>query len=180
VRPSNSSRGGSGCRHGAPAQHGLHAGHELARLEGLGHVVVGAQLQPDHAVHHLAAGGEHDQGDVAVAPDGAAQLEAVHLGQHDVEDGGVEPALSQPGQSRAGAQGLLQRQIEALEVGRQRGAELGVVVDQQDAGHGAILSFMHVGLAPCTRCGDQPRWYQRPRLSMNSRTFCCWAGFRLS
>jgi hypothetical protein len=84
---------GSGCGGRAPAQHGLHAGHELARLEGLGHVVVGAQLQPDHAVHHLAAGGEHDQGDVAGAADGAAQLEAVHLGQHDVEDGGVEPTL---------------------------------------------------------------------------------------
>jgi hypothetical protein len=90
------------------------------------------------------------------------------------------PPLCQPRQTHAGAQSLLQRQVEALEVGCQRGAELGVVIDQQDAGHGAILSFMHVGLALCTRCGDQPRWYQRPRLSMNSRTFCCWAGFRLS
>ena len=41
-----------------PPQHGLHPGQQFARLEGLGQVVVGAQLEPDHAVGRLAACGE--------------------------------------------------------------------------------------------------------------------------
>ena len=42
------------------AQHRLDAGHQLARAEGLGNVVVGAQLEPDHAVGLLVARGQHD------------------------------------------------------------------------------------------------------------------------
>jgi hypothetical protein len=123
-RPSNSSRpdASAGLRCTAAAQHGLQAGHQLARLEGLGQVVVGAEFQAHHAVHHLAARGEHDDGQVAAAPDGAAQLEAVHLGQHHVEDGGVKTALGQQLQPRAGAQRLHQFQLEALEVSGQRRA----------------------------------------------------------
>ena len=43
-----------------PAQHRPHAGDQLLGAEGLDHVVVGAQLEPDQLVALLAAGGEHD------------------------------------------------------------------------------------------------------------------------
>ena len=42
------------------AQHGPHPRHELARAERLGDVVVGAQLQAEHAVDLVVAGG-HEQ-----------------------------------------------------------------------------------------------------------------------
>ena len=48
------------------AQHAFQAREQLAQVEGLGQVVVGADFQPDHAVHHLARAGHHDDGDVVV------------------------------------------------------------------------------------------------------------------
>src|SRR3990170_115664 len=47
---------------GGPAapEHGVHAREQLARIEGLGQVVVGAHLQADDAVDVIALGGEHD------------------------------------------------------------------------------------------------------------------------
>ena len=42
------------------AQHRADAGLEFAWAEGLGQVVVGAQLQPQHPVGFAAMGGEHD------------------------------------------------------------------------------------------------------------------------
>src|ERR1700722_14667706 len=35
---------------GPPPEHGAHAGHQLAEAVGLGHVVVGADLQPDDGI----------------------------------------------------------------------------------------------------------------------------------
>ncbi|MCY1532539.1 hypothetical protein D9M68_678210 [compost metagenome] len=132
--------GDSRCRRAAlAAQDGLHARHEFARLEGLGQVVVGAEFEADHAVHHLAARGEHHDGDVAFLADLAAQLEAVHLGQHDVEDGRVVVPRAQLGDAFARALGAVERVAEACEVGGQRRGEVFVVVDQQDARHGGIV-----------------------------------------
>ena len=54
-------------------------------MEGLGEVVVGAQLQPDHLVCHLVPSREHDDRNLAGLPDLPADGEAVHAGQHDVE-----------------------------------------------------------------------------------------------
>ena len=70
----------------AAAQHGLHAGNQLAHAERLGYVVVGAHLQADHAVHLLHARREDDDRYVAGAADGAAKLEAAQPRKHDVED----------------------------------------------------------------------------------------------
>ena len=44
-----------------PPQHRLHPQHQLARAEGLGHVVVGTALEPDHPVGLGAERGQHDR-----------------------------------------------------------------------------------------------------------------------
>ncbi len=44
----------------SPAEDGADAGGELGRAERLRHVVVRPQLEPEHAVHLLAPGREHD------------------------------------------------------------------------------------------------------------------------
>ena len=72
--------------HGA-AQDGADAGDDLFEAEGLGDVVVAADGQALDLVAHVVARGEEEDGDrdagVAQAPgDG----EAVHVGEHDVED----------------------------------------------------------------------------------------------
>ena len=128
-------RGNTGPWCPAPAQHRLQARHQFTWLEGLGQIVVRPQLQPHHTVHHLAACGQHHDGQVALLADGAAQLEAVHFRQHDVEDGSVEAAGRQLRQAIAGPKGVHELQLKTLEVSGQGRAQLRVVVNQQYAVH---------------------------------------------
>ncbi len=70
------------------AQHGLQAGDQLARREGLGDVVVGADFQALDLVVLFTLGGEHDDrrvGGQLVALEAARQLDARSAGQHPVE-----------------------------------------------------------------------------------------------
>ena len=67
------------------------AGEQLREGEGLGEVVVGAGVQAGHLVVDLVAGGEQqDRGGRPRGAHAAQHLEAVHAGQHDVQDDGVE------------------------------------------------------------------------------------------
>src|SRR5581483_10819548 len=66
-------------------QDGADAGHQLARVEGLGKIIVGAEFQADDAVDILAARREHDHGHFAFAAQLTEYLEAIHAGEHDVE-----------------------------------------------------------------------------------------------
>ena len=71
------------------AEHRVDARDDLLRLKGLDHVVVRAELEPEHLVEHLALCGEHDDGALRFLADLAANLPAVELGQHDVEQNEV-------------------------------------------------------------------------------------------
>ena len=68
------------------AQNALDPGDELARIERLRQVVVGADLETDDLVHVLVASGQHQDRDVGALAHAAADLEAVHVGQVEVED----------------------------------------------------------------------------------------------
>ena len=68
------------------AQDRAHARDELARVERLRHVVVGADLEADDLVDVLVARGQHQHRQVAGLPDALADLDAVDVGQHQVED----------------------------------------------------------------------------------------------
>ena len=71
------------CR--VPPQDRLHPRHQLASVERFGHVVVGAELEADNLVHVVTARGEHDDRQVALLAQTAADLPAVDLGHHQVE-----------------------------------------------------------------------------------------------
>ena len=132
-RPFQCGRRGRGRAH-AP-QHGLQPCHQFARLERLGQIVIRPQFQPDHAVHHVAPCRQHHDRQFALAPDGAAQFEAVHFRQHHVEDGGIETAGTQQAQSFRGCKRLHQFQPKTTEIGRQRRPQIRIVIDQQNACH---------------------------------------------
>ena len=72
-------------RRGA-AQDALDSRDELARVERLRHVVVGADLEPDDLVDVLIARGEHQDRNVGALADPAAELDAVSVGKIEVED----------------------------------------------------------------------------------------------
>ena len=132
-----------------PAQHRLHAGDELGGGERLREVVVAAELEPEHPVDLAVAGGEEDHGHLRRLPQPPAHLEAVDVGQADVEDdeaGAVVLIAS----SAAFAGGRLQhpealaRQVEVDEVG-----DVGLVVDDDDGapfhgGHGCTSQGANV------------------------------------
>src|SRR5690349_12724129 len=68
----------------------VHPGHQLARAERLGDIVVATDLQAKDAIDLLVAGTEKEDRNVRGLANLAADLEAVHLGHSDVEDNEVE------------------------------------------------------------------------------------------
>jgi hypothetical protein len=73
-----------------PAQQHLDARHELAGGERLAQVVIGSELETEHAVELLVARGQEDDRQlIGAAAQPPAQLEAVHARHHDVEDGEI-------------------------------------------------------------------------------------------
>ena len=124
----------------AAAQLGAHAGDQLDRLERLGHVVVGAGLQPLDDVDRVALGGQHHDRHRRLGADVLADLQAVAAGQHQVQQHEVGPGLLEDA-DRAVAVGdegrfvALAPQHDAEHLG-----EGGVVVDDQDsAAAGPVL-----------------------------------------
>ena len=64
---------------------GPDAGQHLAHAERLGDVVVGAELEAEHAVELVAARGDHDDRHVGRCADRPAHVAPVHVGQAEVE-----------------------------------------------------------------------------------------------
>ncbi|CAM2192328.1 protein of unknown function [Paraburkholderia kururiensis] len=120
-------------RHRAlPAQHRADARHQLARIEGLGQIVVGAQFETHDAVDHVGARGEKDDRNVVARGTQLAQRgDAVLLGHHDVEhDDGRPLHFEAAFQARAVVQHG-HREAVALQVFAHEVAHYGVVVDEQ-------------------------------------------------
>src|SRR5919205_4058572 len=70
----------------ARAQARAHTGNELGRLEGFGHVIVGARLQPPDHIGSVRLGGKHDDRYIRLRADLPALLDAVRSRQHQVEE----------------------------------------------------------------------------------------------
>src|SRR5262245_19503773 len=124
-------------RGGRAPQESADAGEELPWIERLGEIVVGAHLEPHHLVHIFALGGEHDHGQggtVGEGADPAAYLEAVHAGEHDVEEHDVGPALVEDGETPRAVARQGHVDLVLAQVFRHEGAEAGIVVDQQGGG----------------------------------------------
>ena len=130
--------GGGGAFGRGAAQHGLDTRHQLLGLKGLGHIIIRAQFQSQHLVEGFVARSEHDDGHLAGLADLLEHLQAVHAGQHHV----------QQDQSRRFALESLQRLVSAggfgygkaflFQIEPHQVADVGVVIYQQDA-----LLFRH-------------------------------------
>ena len=120
-----------------PPEEGLDPAQELPQPEGLGHVVVRAELQADDLVDLVVAGREHEhRGLGAGSAEAAEDLEAIDARQADIEDdeigrlahGDLEAFLARTGQGD-GVALLLEGVLDA--------ARNGVLVfdDEDRAGH---------------------------------------------
>ena len=115
------------------AQQGAGAGHQLAGTEGLHEVVVGAQLQTDDAVLHLALGREHDDGHIRRVADDAADALARHAGQHEVQNDQIEMVLLELLQGVLAVTDGGHPVVLALEVGGHRIADGLLIFNQKNA-----------------------------------------------
>ena len=72
------------------AQNVVDACNELSRFEGLGQIIIGAELEPNDAVGNLCVGGKHENRQLAIdrrfRTDLATYLKSVFLGQHHIEN----------------------------------------------------------------------------------------------
>ncbi len=122
------------------AQQGLDAGLQLARLEGLGQVVVGTEFEAEDAVHRFAAGRQHQHRQalvLAFAAQLAAEVQAIAIGQHQVEHEEVKDIVPQGLAACGQRAGYGHLKAGSCEVVLEHGREAGVVVNQQESGgHG--------------------------------------------
>ena len=73
------------------AEQGIHPRRQLSGREGLRHIVVRTGHQAGHLVHFLCSGGEHNDADLlAGGADAAADLEAVDVRQHNIQNGNAD------------------------------------------------------------------------------------------
>ena len=70
----------------APAEERAHPGHELGHGEGLRHVVVRPDLEPEHPVDLAVLRRQHQDRDRAFLAQAPADLDPGETGQHQVED----------------------------------------------------------------------------------------------
>jgi hypothetical protein len=120
------------------------AGLQLAEAERLGEVVVGAELEADHAVELGRLGGEHEHEELGPAhAHPPADLEPVHAGQHEVEDDqrdlGIERGLEAVG-AVAGHDHVVPHVAERASDER---GDVAVVLDDQYEGavHGVSVAW---------------------------------------
>ena len=101
----------------AVAQSGADAGRQLVRIEGLGDIVVGPQIQCGHLFLFLVAGGDDEDGDMAPTAQLFQHLESVHVRQTQVQ------------QDQIGTEGG--RKAEPLSAGQSRGGRIAVLVQER-------------------------------------------------
>ncbi len=122
-------------------------------LEGLGHVVVGAEGQAATVVPVVPAGGQDYHGDAGPSAHLAQHLETVQAREHEVEHHEVGGGI------RKGREEVLPRREESgVEpvVGEKRAdkvEQLRIVVDYADRGHGFPRAGRHRPLAG--QCQDR-------------------------
>ncbi len=156
-----------------PPQEGLDAAHELAQPEGLGQVVVRPELEPDHLVDLVIAGGQHEDRHLgACRADTAEDLESIDPGQPHVQDHEVRRLVR--GDLESLFAGARDRDLVALLLeGVLDPPRDGVLVlDDQDGGCHAGMLHRHRAGAGSGLMGPVPPSWARfaPRGILRSRS----------
>ena len=109
-------------------------GDENDVRERFGEVVVGAGVERFGFVEFAVLGGEHqDRGPVALLAQASAHLEAVDLGQHDVEHDRVVRVLGRQPETLLAVEGVVDGEAFGLQPAPKRRRQSLVVLDHQDS-----------------------------------------------
>ena len=116
---------------------------ELARLEGLAEVIVGARLESGDAGFGLGARGEHEDRGVAEgrrAPtESRRKIDAALAGHHHVEHDEIEKEIAQARARLRGVRGRRDAVAFADEEAGQEASDPPVVVDDKDMGQRGVI-----------------------------------------
>jgi hypothetical protein len=115
-------------------QRGAEPRHQLARAEGLGHVVVGAGLERLDLCVLLAHRAEHEDGHRRPLAQAAGELDAAAVGEHEVDDGGVRRAHGGAVERLLHRGGLDHVVAGLAQDDLQRAQDLALVVDHEHPG----------------------------------------------
>ena len=124
------------------------SGEELRLVERLGEEVVGAGIEPGDDVVDRRAPGQQDHGQrdrPRVCPQAAADLEAIHPGQADVEQDEVRDDLERGRQPRRPVVRGDRSIAGTLEQRGQQGAVRRVVLDDEDGRRRRVLEGDRLG-----------------------------------
>jgi hypothetical protein len=109
--------------------------------------MVGAVRSRPLTVRLFDAGSEHDDGRVALLADGASHVQAVHVGQHEVQQHQARFIVAKGGQRLATVVGHRHAVSGLLQVVSHEVGDLGLVVHDEDRSTHDGLSF--VSLPQC-------------------------------
>jgi len=87
-------------RRSRPAKNGVDAGEQLIKLEWLGNVIIGAEIQAADAIRFLPASRDHQDWSRRMPPQLRADVKTVHPRQHHVEHDEVWSKVMNLGQRR--------------------------------------------------------------------------------
>ena len=123
-----------------PGQVGTDPGHQHAGGKGLFDVVVRPQAQAPDLVNVLPPGGHHEDGNVGLLPQTAADGEPIHTRQHQVQQDQVKVPMEPPLQSRKPVRGDLHLIVVQLQVIPLDSGDVSVIFNDQN--------FLHCRLPP--------------------------------
>ena len=126
---------------------GAHARLQLADLEGLDEVVVGAGIETGELVVKRVARREHQyrRGLLRLLAQAPTQVQAVHAGQHEVEHDHVVAVLGGQAQAARTVAGVVHAESAVFQVFTDHAGDAAVVFDQQNEA-GLLFARLHGAL----------------------------------
>src|SRR5260370_4882680 len=120
------------------AQGRVDTGKDLADREGLRDVVVGARTDTEALGGLGVLGSDYDDRHATALPQRAAEIEAAHAGEHQVEQDQVGPSGARGAQARGSVSSFLNREASRCQVVLQHLADSFVVLDDEDSAGASI------------------------------------------
>ncbi len=118
-------------RAGVAAQNRTHAGQQFARIEGLGQIVVGSELETDDAVHIFSARRQQQDVHRRLGANPFQHLEAVYARQHYIEQNQPPSPLLRRLQPGVAAMRGLDAEAVLAQIFNEHRAEFHIIVDQE-------------------------------------------------
>lgn len=141
-QPSTRHGGGFGAGIAGAAQNRADTRKYLAKMERLGDVVVGTDLQADDSINNVTLSRHHDDRKRGALADLTCDAQAVHIGQRKVQGYEIDVVAGQRAHNISPARRLGHAEAFTFEASAQEETHLLIVVDDQDV-RALGLVFVH-------------------------------------